>query len=58
MLASAPVAELFTQQELEELQRRASELATEHEADAALRVALQLFAETAGNLVPLVPKSD
>ena len=44
--------ELFSQEELEELQQRASELASEHEDDASLRTALQLLAEAAGNLIP------
>ncbi len=48
------MAEMFTQSELEELQRRAQELALEHESDASLRAALQLLGEAAGNLVPRV----
>jgi hypothetical protein len=50
----AGVAELFTQQELQELQQRAQELAQEHESDASLRAALQLLGEAAGNLIPRV----
>ena len=42
--------EQFSPQELEELERRANELAVSNEADAGLRAALQAFAETAGNL--------
>ncbi len=48
------MAELFTRQELEELQQRAEELSQEHESDASLRTALQLFGEAAGNLIPRV----
>ena len=48
------MADLFTQQELEEIQRRASQLASEREDDASLRTALQLLAEAAGNLIPKV----
>ena len=48
------MAELFTREELEELQQRAQELATEHESDASLRAALQLLGEAAGNLLPRV----
>ena len=50
------MAELFTSQELEELQQRATELASEHESDAGLRSALQLLAEAAGNLVHKIPE--
>ena len=48
------MSDLFTSQELEELQERALRLASEHEADASLRAALQLLAESAGNLIPKV----
>ncbi|MDP8910460.1 MAG: hypothetical protein M3M94_00145 [Actinomycetota bacterium] len=48
------MAELFSPQELEEIERRAHELASEHESDAGLRAALQLLAEAAGNLLPKV----
>ena len=48
------VAELFTAEELEELQQRAQDLAFEHESDASLRAALQLLGEAAGNLIPRV----
>ena len=48
------MAELFTQEELQQLQDRAMELAHEQEQDASLRSALQLLAEAAGNLVPKV----
>jgi hypothetical protein len=48
------VSDLFTSQELEELQERALRLASEYEADASLRAALQLLAESAGNLIPKV----
>ncbi len=44
------MADLFSQQELDEIQRRAEELASENESDAGLRAALQLFAEAARNL--------
>ena len=49
------MAELFTQEELQEIQDRAMELAHEQEQDASLRAALQLLAEAAGNLVPKIP---
>jgi hypothetical protein len=45
---------MFTQSELEELQRRALDLAEENSTDAGLRAALQLLGEAAGNLVPRV----
>jgi hypothetical protein len=48
------VADLFTPQELEQLQERALRLASENEDDASLRTALQLLAEAAGNLIPKV----
>ena len=48
------MADLFSQEELQEIERRAHELATEHESDAGLRAALQLLAEAAGNLIPKV----
>ncbi len=48
------MAELFTQEELEELERRATELAHEHESDVTLRSGLQLLAEAAANLAPKV----
>ena len=46
---------MFTEQELQEIQDRAMQLAHEHEADAGLRAALQLLAETAGNLIHKLP---
>ncbi len=53
--ASVPrVAEPFSQEELQELQDRAMELAQEQEQDASLRTALQLLGEAAGNLIPKV----
>ncbi len=52
------MAELFSQEELEGIQQRATELASELEADASLRTALQLFAESAGNLIPKIPGAD
>ena len=52
------MADLFSQQELEAIQQRASELATQHEADAGLRAALQLLAEAAGNLIPKIPAAE
>lgn len=48
------MAELFTQEELEAIQKRASELATEREDDASLRTALQLLGEAAANLIPKI----
>ena len=48
------MADLFTRQELEQLQARASQLASEYEDDASLRAALQLLAKAAGNLIPKV----
>jgi len=52
------VAEQFTGEELEELEKRANELAVEHESDASMRAALHLFAEAAGNLVPKLTTSE
>ena len=52
------MAELFTQQELEEIQERAMQLASEREDDASLRTALQLFGEAAGNLIPKVTAAE
>ena len=49
------MADLFTREELEQLQARASQLASEYEDDASLRAALQLLAEAAGNVVPKLP---
>jgi hypothetical protein len=49
------MAEAFTAEELERLRQRADELATDHETDAGLRAALQLFAEAAGNLAIKLP---
>ena len=48
------LAELFTREELEEIQQRALQLATEHEESAGLRAALQLLGEAAGNVIPKV----
>jgi hypothetical protein len=48
------MAEHFTQEELQEIQDRANELAREQESDPGLRAALQLLAEAAGNLIPKV----
>ena len=48
------MSDLFTSRELEELQERALRLASEYEDDASLRAALQLLAESAGNLIPKV----
>jgi hypothetical protein len=48
------VAEPFTEEELQALEKRALELAHEQESDASLRAALQLFAEAAANLAPKV----
>ena len=48
------MAELFTQQELEEIERRANTLATEQD-DARLRTALQVLEEAAANLRAKVP---
>ena len=48
------MAELFTQEELQQIQDRAMELAHEQEQDASLRSALQLLGEAAGNLIPKV----
>jgi hypothetical protein len=50
LVASALVPQQFSPDELEELERRANELAVSNEADAGLRTALQAFAETAANL--------
>jgi hypothetical protein len=48
------MAEMFTKEELEQIQDRANELANVNETDASLRTALQLFAESAGNLIPKI----
>ncbi len=48
------MAELFTQQELEEIERRSQTLATEQD-DASLRTALQVLGEAAANLRAKVP---
>ncbi len=48
---------MFTQEELQEIQERANELAQGDETDASTRTALQLLAEAAGNLVPRVEPS-
>ena len=48
------MADLFSTEELEQLQDRASALASQYEDDASLRTALQLLAEAAGNLIPKV----
>ena len=48
------MAERYTQEELQQLQDRAHELAQDQESDAGLRAALQLLAEAAGNLIPKV----
>jgi hypothetical protein len=49
------VAELFTHEELKELEKRAYELAQEYDDDPSLRQALQLLAEAAGNVQPRLP---
>ena len=49
------MAEPFTTEELDELARRANELAHEHESDAGLRTALLLLAEAAANLNAKIP---
>lgn len=54
----APVAEMFTQAELEEIQERATELAQGDETDASTRTALQLLAEAAANVVPRVEEGS
>jgi hypothetical protein len=48
------VADLFTQEELEAIKERASELASEYEDDASLRNALQLLGESANNVIPFL----
>jgi hypothetical protein len=48
------VAEPFSPDELQELHDRAMELASEQESDASVRTALQLFAESAANLMPKI----
>jgi hypothetical protein len=52
------MAELWTQQELKQIEERALELAHEHESDAGLRTALQVFGEAAGNLALKLPPRD
>lgn len=52
------MAEEFTHDELQELQQRAEKLASEHESDASLRTALQLFQEAAGNLQVKLPAKE
>jgi hypothetical protein len=46
------VAELFTREELEQLERRARQLAQDYDDEPSLRESLQLLAETAANLIP------
>ena len=48
------MADLFTEQELQQVHDRALELASQYEDDASLRAALQLLAESAANLIPKV----
>ena len=48
------MAEMFTQEELQELQDRSNELASANDADASLRTGLQLLAEAAANLIPKI----
>ena len=48
------MAELFTHQELEEIEQRSHALATEQD-DASLRTALQVLGEAAANLRAKVP---
>ena len=48
------MAELFSTDELEGIQQRALELASEYEDNASLRTALQLLGEAAGNLIPKI----
>ncbi len=51
------MAELFSEQELEEIRDRAHDLAADEE-DAGLRASLQLLAEAADNLIPKVRASE
>jgi hypothetical protein len=46
------VAELFTREELEQLEQRARQLAQDYDSEPSLRESLQLLAETVANLVP------
>jgi hypothetical protein len=48
------VAELFTNEELAEIEQRAQQLAVEQE-DASMRTALQVLGEAAANLRAKVP---
>jgi hypothetical protein len=48
------VAEPFSPEELQQLHDRAMELAQDQESDASLRTGLQLFAESAANLMPKI----
>ena len=52
------MAELFTTEELENIQERALALASEREDSAGLRTALQLLGEAAGNLIPKVAAEE
>jgi hypothetical protein len=49
------MAELFTEEELKQIEDRAYELSQE-EDDPGLRDALQLLAEAARNVVPKLPR--
>ena len=48
------MADPFSPDELQELHDRAMALAQEQESDASIRTALQLFAESAANLMPKI----
>ena len=52
------MADLFTHEELKELEDRAYELAQQHDDDPSLRQALQLLAEAARNVQPRLPSDS
>lgn len=49
------MADLFTREELKQIEERAYELSQEHGDDPSLREALQLLAEAARNVQPKLP---
>jgi hypothetical protein len=52
------VAELFTREELKQIEDRAYELSQQHDDDPSLREALQLLAEAARNVQPKLPSDS
>ncbi len=52
------MADQFTAEELQEVERRAHALSTAQETEAGMRAALQLLAEAAGNVASKLPPAD